>query len=95
MPQTYPSPHGQDEPRSARRPASSRLGVERDDADTAQVGQLLRGLPVLGHFLYCGAMSVVSCIDANFPLGSNFAFEIAEPIMQVPAALTGTAVRPA
>ena len=47
MPQTYPSRHGQAEPRSARRPSSLRLGVDRDDANAAQIGQLSRDLPIM------------------------------------------------
>ena len=35
-----------------------RLGVERDDAHTAQIGQLLRGLPIV----HCG-VSLIEIAD--------------------------------
>ena len=46
--------NGQPEPMSARSRSSLRLGVERDDADTTQVGQFGWDLPV-GHGLPRGA----------------------------------------
>jgi len=43
MPQTWPSRHGQDEPRSACKPRITRIRVERDHATRRRSGQALAG----------------------------------------------------